>query len=163
LEQTVFGVGDAMTERLPYAKNFRELVVYQKSRRLAREVFHLSKRFPKEETYSLTDQLRRASRAIGANIAEAWGKRSYERHFLSKLTDADAEQYETQHWLEIAIDCGYIAATDGRPLIAACEEIGRLLGGVMARSAAFCNPTALREPLVEYFILEAANDDQVEH
>ena len=109
-----------MTESLPYARNFRELVVYQKSRRLAREVFHLSKRFPKEETYSLTDQVQRASRSIGANRAEAGGKRSDERYFLSKLTDADAEQYETQHWLEIAIDCGYVAPADCRPLIAAC-------------------------------------------
>ena len=150
-----------MTDSLPYARNFRELVVYQKSRRLAREVFNLSKRFPKEETYSLTDQLRRSSRAIGANIAEAWGKRSYEKHFLSKLTDADAEQYETQHWLEVAIDCSYATPADCRPVIAACEEIGRLLGGVMARSDSFCNPTALREPLGEYLIADlAAYDDQ---
>ena len=152
-----------MTESLPYARNFRELVVYQKSRRLAREVFNLSKRFPREEAYSLTDQLRRALRAIGANIAEAWGKRSYEKHFLSKLTDADAEQYETQHWLEVAIDCGYVASVDCRPLIAACEEIGRLLGGVMARSASFCNPNALREPMVEYFIVDSSADDDPQY
>ncbi|MBL7161588.1 MAG: four helix bundle protein [Anaerolineales bacterium] len=89
--------------KLPYASNFRELVVYQKSRQLSRE-----KTFPKEEMYSLIDQIRRSSRSIGAQIAEAWAKRRYERHFISKLTDADGEQYETQHWIDVASDCGYL-------------------------------------------------------
>jgi four helix bundle protein len=64
--------------------------------------------FPKEETFSLTDQIRRSSRSIGANIAEAWAKRRYERHFVCKLTDADGEQMETQHWIGTALDCGYL-------------------------------------------------------
>lgn len=68
------------------------------------------KKFPKEEMYSLTDQVRRSSRSIGAQIAEAWGKRKYERHFVSKLTDADGEQLETQHWIETALDCSYVSA-----------------------------------------------------
>jgi four helix bundle protein len=82
---------------LPHAGSYRELIVYQKARQLAREIFHLSKQFPKEEMYALTDQIRRSSRSIGAQIAESWGKRRYEKHFVSKLTDAVSEQYETEH------------------------------------------------------------------
>jgi four helix bundle protein len=76
---------------------------------LAKAVFEASKTFPREEAYSLTDQGRRASRSIGAQIAEAWAKRRYARHFASKLTDADGEQLETQHWLIMAFDCGYLS------------------------------------------------------
>lgn len=93
---------------LPYVNSFRDLLVYQKSRALAQVVFQVTKQFPKEEMYALTDQIRRSSRSIGAQIAEAWAKRRYEKHFLSKLTDADGEQQETQHWLETAVDCSYI-------------------------------------------------------
>jgi four helix bundle protein len=82
---------------MEYVKSFRDLEVYKLSRALAKDVFDGSKTFPKEEMYSLTDQIRRASRSIGGQIAEAWGKRRYERHFVSKLTDADGEQLETQH------------------------------------------------------------------
>lgn len=91
-----------------YAKSFKELEVYQLSRELTREIFEISKTFPKEEKYSLTDQVRRSSRSVGAQIAEAWGKRRYENHFILKLTDADAEQNETQHWIEVAKECDYI-------------------------------------------------------
>ena len=90
------------------ARCFRDLIVYRKAREVSRLIFETSKSFPKEETYSLIDQVRRSSRSIGAQIAEAWGKRRYERHFISKLTDADAEQLETQHWLETAVDSGYL-------------------------------------------------------
>jgi four helix bundle protein len=82
---------------LPHAESFRDLIVYQKARQLSKEIFQVTKSFPREETYSLTDQIRRSSRSIGAQIAEAWAKRRYEKHFLSKLTDADGEQQETQH------------------------------------------------------------------
>ena len=100
-----------------YAKSFKELRVYQgKTAEVSRALFHHSKKFPKEEMYSLTDQVRRAARSIGAQIAEAWGKRRYERHFVSKLTDADAEQMETQHWIGEALDCGYIADADASRL-----------------------------------------------
>jgi four helix bundle protein len=78
-----------------YARSFRDLVVYQKARQLAREVFNATKRLPDAEAFSLTDQLRRASQSVGGQIAEAWAKRHYVRHFASKLTDADAEQQET--------------------------------------------------------------------
>lgn len=85
---------------LQHAKSFRDLIVHQKARQVAKLIFEQSKSFPKEESYSLTDQIRRAARSIGAQIAEAWGKRRYERHFVSKLSDADAEQLETQHWAD---------------------------------------------------------------
>ncbi len=139
--------------RLPYVTNFRQLIAYQKSRQLSREIFRISKSFPKEEIYSLTDQMRRSSRSIGAQIAEAWAKRFYEKHFRSKLTDADGEQQETQHWIEVAGDCGYIPANQRKILLQNCEEIGRLLGGMMAKSAQFCKPDKVfREPIAEYIV-----------
>ena len=88
-----------MGTQLEYVKHFKDLEVYRRQRMLAKEVFVLSKRFPREEQFSLTDQVRRASRSIGAQIAEAWAKRFYPKHFVSKLTDADGEQMETQQWL----------------------------------------------------------------
>ncbi len=142
--------------KLPYVANFRELIVYRKARKLSRDVFQISKTFPKEEMYSLTDQVRRSSRSIGAQIAEAWAKRRYEKHFLSKLTDADGEQQETQHWVETAVDCGYISQVQGTKLIQQCAEIGRLLGGMMAKSNQFCGklPNVIREPISQYFVGE---------
>lgn len=121
-----------------YAKSFRELEVYKLSRELAREIFQISKSFPKEETYSLTDQIRRSSRSIGAQIAEAWAKRRYEKHFISKLTDADGEQQETQHWLETAFDCNYIDKTNIIGLLKKCESIGKMLNGMITKSKLFC-------------------------
>jgi four helix bundle protein len=137
-----------------YAASFRDLIVYQKARQLSQNIFQISSSFPREETYSLVDQIRRSSRSIGAQIAEAWAKRRYERHFVSKLTDADGEQYETQHWLEIALDCGYIGENEARSLIEDCKEIGRLIGGMIAKSKTFCKAEAIREPMPEYFIQE---------
>jgi four helix bundle protein len=98
--------------------------------------------------------LRRSSRAVGANIAEAWGKRAYEKHFVSKLTDADAEQYETQHWLEVAQDCGYISKKDLDSILMLCEEIVRILGGMIARADSFCNLNIMREAPDDYFIFD---------
>jgi four helix bundle protein len=82
---------------LPHAKSFRELIVYQKTRLLVREIFELTQIFPREEMYSLTDQIRRSSRSVSAQIAEAWAKRWYEKSFINKLVDANGEQMETQH------------------------------------------------------------------
>ncbi len=140
--------------KLPYVSSFRELIVYRKARELSRDVFRVSMSFPKEEMYSLTDQVRRSSRSIGAQIAEAWAKRRYEKHFLSKLTDADGEQQETQHWIETAVDCNYITQAQATKLIQQCAEVGRLLGGMMMKSSQFCStsPNAIREPLVQYFV-----------
>jgi len=113
---------------LPFARSFKELVVYQTTRALARDVFEVTQRFPKEETYSLTDQWRRAVRSIGGQIAEAWAKRRYPRHFASKLTDADGEQQETQHWTITALDCGYLTREEARRLGSQALAIGRMLG-----------------------------------
>jgi four helix bundle protein len=113
-------------EELHHANSFRDLIVYQKARVVAKDIFQISKSFPKDETYSLTDQLRRSSRSVGAQIAEAWGKRQYKKHFLSKLTDADAEQLETQHWIDAAFDCGYVTQDQQRTLLVLLCEIGRM-------------------------------------
>lgn len=138
---------------LEHAESFRDLLVYKKARQLSREIFALTKIFPKDETYSLIDQIRRSSRSVGANIAEAWAKRRYEKHFVSKLTDADGEQQETQHWLGVAFDCGYISESQGRELVEKCLKIGRMLGGMMSKSELFCGemPAAIRETAAEYF------------
>ena len=98
-----------MKSQLEYVTHFKDLEVYRRQRTLAKEVFALSKCFPREEQYSLTDQVRRSLRSIGAQIAESWAKRLYPKHFISKLPDADAEQLETQHWLIEAKDCGYLS------------------------------------------------------
>ena len=139
---------------LKHADSFRDLIVYQKSRQLQREILKLTKSFPKEETYSLTDQIRRSSRSIGANIAEAWAKRRYEKHFISKLTDSDGEQMETQHWIETAQECEYIDGQAGSQLIQKCLEVGRMLGGMMEKSEMFCGepPPIVREEPAEFFI-----------
>ncbi len=139
-------------EPLPYVFSFKKLVAYQKSRGLASAIFQASRGFPREEMFSLTDQIRRSSRAVGANIAESWAKRDYEKHFISKLTDADAEQLETQHWLEIAQDCGYINDQQVRALLLQTEEVGRLIGSMISNAHTFCSSKSTREPGPEYFV-----------
>ena len=140
-----------MTE-LNHAKSFRDLLVYQKAKKLSREIFEISRSFPKEETYSLTDQIRRASRSIGAQIAEAWAKRRYERHFVSKLTDADAEQMETQHWIDEALDCGYLEPKEAEKLTEELMQVGRMLNSMANKANLFCrqNNDVIREDAVEY-------------
>jgi four helix bundle protein len=123
---------------MAHANSFRELEVYKLSRELSRKIFEISKEFPKEEKYSLTDQVRRASRSIGAQIAEAWSKRRYEKHFISKLTDADGEQQETQHWLEVANDCNYINFNTLNELVNMCEQIGEMINGMIYKAHLFC-------------------------
>ncbi|MBI5968904.1 MAG: four helix bundle protein [Deltaproteobacteria bacterium] len=123
---------------LNHVKSFRDLVVYGKTRKVSNAIFEMSKGFPKEETYSLTDQIRRASRSIGAQIAEAWAKRRYERHFVSKLTDADAEQMETQHWIDEACACQYIDTKQAEQLTGELMEIGRMLNSMMNKANLFC-------------------------
>jgi four helix bundle protein len=90
----------------------KELDVYVEAYRLAMDIFKLSQGFPKEERYALTDQIRRSSRAVCANLREAWAKRRYEAHFVSKLTDVDGENSETDTWLDFARDCGYLPAVE---------------------------------------------------
>lgn len=123
---------------LPYATSFTDLIVYQKTRALSREIFILTKRFPREEAYSLTDQWRRAVRSIGAQIAEAWAKRRYPKAFASKLTDADGEQTETQHWALTAFDDGYISREEAAHVGSVCKEIGAMLGQMINSAESFC-------------------------
>jgi four helix bundle protein len=107
------------------------LIVYQKSFELARVIFETSKTFPKEEKYSLTDQIRRSSRAVCANLAEAYCKRRYESHFISKLSDSDMENTETQVWLNFAKEFNYISNEHCMELREISNEIGRLLDYMM--------------------------------
>jgi four helix bundle protein len=123
---------------MEYVKSFRELEVYKLSRQLAKEIFEVSKKFPKEEMYSLTDQVRRSSRSIGAQISEAWAKRRYEKHFISKLTDVDGEQQETQHWIETALDCSYISNETTNSLLSQYASIGKMLNSMINKSSSFC-------------------------
>ena len=118
--------------------NHRDLIAYQKAVELQQAVFEISKTFPKEEVYSLTDQCRRSSRSIGANIAEAWRKRRYEAHFVSKLTDADGENAETDHWLGTALQCGYIDCTRHEMLLAQSTEVGKLIGAMIQTAPRWC-------------------------
>jgi four helix bundle protein len=140
-----------MTE-LNHAKSFRDLVVYQKVRKVSHAIFERSKGFPKEETYSLTDQIRRALRSIGAQIAEAWAKRRYARHFVSKLTDADAEQMETQHWVDEAYDCRYLDSRQAEELTEELMQIGRMLNSMIEKASLFCreNNGMIHDGTVEY-------------
>lgn len=107
--------------------SFKKLLAYQKGFSLAMEIFEISKSFPKEEKYSLTDQVRRSSRAVCANLSEAYRKRRYERHFISKLTDCDAENSETQTWLEFASKCDYISSETENELTEKSLEVGKLI------------------------------------
>jgi len=125
---------------MEYVKSFRDLEVYKISREVSKEIFLLSQNFPREEKFSLTDQIRRSSRSVGAQIAEAWGKRRYEMHFISKLTDADAEQLETQHWLEVSEESRYIESEVSERLLHKCESVGKMIQRMIDKSASFCKP-----------------------
>jgi four helix bundle protein len=107
--------------------DFRELLAYQKAFSLAMEIYNVSKSFPSEEKYSLTDQIRRSSRSVCANIAEAYRKRRYVNHFISKLTDSDGENSETNVWLEFALNCDYITNEQFQTLNEKTLEIGKLI------------------------------------
>jgi four helix bundle protein len=105
-----------------------QLEVFQLAREAAQRFFKLSKRFPKEETYSLTDQGRRAPRAVGALLAEAWRRRKYEAAFVNKLSEAEGEAAETQVWIMHAVDCEYLSKAEGRDLRRLCDRIlGKLV------------------------------------
>ncbi len=121
-----------------HVNSFRDLEVYKLARQLSLDIFEISKRFPKEEMYSLTDQIRRSSRSVGAQIAEAWAKRRYEKHFISKLTDADGEQQETQHWTETSFDCMYISKTTYQDWLERYTTLGRMLNSMINKADSFC-------------------------
>ena len=110
--------------------SFKRLKVFQKSYNLAMEIYELTKTFPKEERYSLTDQIRRASRSVSVNIAEGYRKRRYPKHFTSKITDADAECSETIVWLDFSFNCNYISEEKKNELQYEYQEVGKMLGGM---------------------------------
>ncbi|HBL80621.1 MULTISPECIES: four helix bundle protein [Aequorivita] len=107
--------------------DFKKLIAYQKSFDLGMAIYNVSKSFPKEETYSLTDQIRRSSRSVSANIAEAYRKRKYPRHYISKLTDSDGENSETSVWLDYAFACEYLNENLYKELTQENIEIGKLI------------------------------------
>lgn len=132
--------------------HFRELRVYRMAFDAAMRIFELSKTWPKEERYSLTDQIRRSSRSVCTNIAEAWRKRRYVAHFISKLSDADTEAAETQGWLDFALSCGYIAQEQFTELDGEYEAISGGLVKMMMEPGKWCGPSTLmaREEGVTY-------------
>ena len=115
----------------------KDLNVYKVAYKLAMEIFETTKSFPGEEKYALTSQIRRSSRSICLNLREAWAKRRYEAHFLSKLTDCDGENGETESALDFATECGYISPKEHQALTAMCAEIGRMLGMMIREFESF--------------------------
>lgn len=122
------------TERINSAKDLR---VYKKAYTLAMEIFNISKRWPSEEKFSLTDQIRRSSRSVCSNLREAWSKRRYAAHFISKLTDVDGENSETDTWLDFAKDCGYLSKEQHRHLVEECQTVGAMLGSMSKKPTPF--------------------------
>jgi four helix bundle protein len=131
-------------------QEFKELRVYQQAYEAATTIFELSKEWPKEETHSLTDQIRRSSRSVCANVAEAWRKRRYERHFVSKLSDADAEAAETRTWLQFGCDCGYLSEEAFDQLDETYNQICGGLVNMMKDPEPWCGPSRTHEPSVPY-------------
>jgi four helix bundle protein len=158
----VLSLGTALKVKkmeLEYARSFRDLLAYKRAFLVAKRIFEFSKSFPEDEKFALTSQIRRSSRSIGAQITEAWAKRKYERHFISKLTDADGEQLETQHWTRVAYSRGYLEESDARSLITALEEIGRLLQGMIDKAESFCSASRAAEAEASFLYKIADTDD----
>ena len=120
-------------------QGFRDLIVYQKSYKLAMEIFEITKSFPKEEKYSLVDQVRRSSRSVPANIAEAWVKRKYPKSFVSKLLDSLAEEAETEVWIDMSKDCKYIKDQLHSSLLERYQEVAKMLNSMINTPEKFCN------------------------
>ena len=115
----------------------KDLEVYKKAYKLAMDIFKISKTFPAEEKYALTSQIRRSSRSVCLNLREAWAKRRYEAHFISKLTDCDGENSEADSSLDFAKDCKYIKESEHKRLTGMCAEVGRMLGGMLKNPEKF--------------------------
>lgn len=113
------------------SQGYKDLTVYKKAYAAAMEIFNESKKFPKEEMYSLTDQIRRSSRSVCANLAEAYRKRLYPKHFVSKLSDSDGECAETMVHLDFARDCGYLAESKHKLILEEYLQVGKMLGSMM--------------------------------
>jgi four helix bundle protein len=117
--------------------DFKELLAYKKAFSLAMEIKKVSDSFPKEEKYALTDQVRRSSRSVCANIAEAYRKRRYINHFISKLTDSDGENSETSVWLDFALECNYLSKEQHIDMVVKSEEIGKLINYMILNPTRF--------------------------
>ena len=120
------------------AKSFRDLNVYKMSRESALKIFQITKTFPAEERYSLTDQIRRSSRAVNAMIAAAWARRRYRAAFISKLDEALEEAAETQSWLDASMDCAYISQSQFQSLDSTWQSVGAMINGMINRADDFC-------------------------
>jgi four helix bundle protein len=129
-------------------RGHKDLKTYQLAADLAMKVFRLSKAFPPDERYSLTSQIRRSSRSVAANLAEGFRKRQYPNMFVSKLADSDGEATETQVWLDFACKCGYLTSDEHEKLITAYEDLGKMLGRMMAEPERFI-PRSISEKKVE--------------
>jgi len=119
-------------------QGFRDLIVYQKSYKLAMEIFEITKTYPKEEKYLLIDQIRRSSRSIPSNIAEAWVKRKYPKSFVSKLLDSLAEESETEVWIDMSQDCKYIEDQLHNNLLERYQEVAKMLNSMINTPDKFC-------------------------
>lgn len=119
-------------------ESFKDLIVYQKAYKLAMEIFEISKSFPKEEKYSLTDQIRRSSRSVTTCIAESWAKRRYEKSFINKLTDSLGEENETEVWLDFSKDCNYIQKEIQETLLSEYDEVRKMLISMINNADKWC-------------------------
>ncbi|GIK39766.1 MAG: hypothetical protein BroJett011_35990 [Chloroflexota bacterium] len=124
--------------KVELAQTYKELQVYQLAFESAMRIYELSKRWPSEEEYALIDQIRRSSRSVCGNIAEAWRKRRYPAHFVSKLSDADTEATETEVWLEFALRCSYISNADHTQLADNYDHVCRMLSKMMTNPESWC-------------------------
>ncbi len=123
---------------MSHANSFKDLIVYQKAYKLAMEIFEISKDFPKEEKYSLTDQIRRSSRSVTSNLAEAWAKKRYIKSFASKLVDSLGEEYETENWLDYSKDCRYIQNETHERILSEYDEVRKMLISMINNPEKWC-------------------------
>ncbi len=137
---------------MAFAQHHKDLRVFQSGFQTAMKIFEASKNWPKEERYSLTDQIRRSSRSVCANIAEAWQKRLYVGSFVSKLSDANAEAPETEVWLDFALACGYMDEPLYKELYSQCHSICGGLVKMISEPESWCGPASTREEPGEYSV-----------
>ena len=127
-----------MSNKKSLYRGYRDLKVYQMSYQLALDIHELTKKYPKEERYSLTDQIRRSSRSVPGNLAEAWKKRRYEKAFIAKIIDATGEAGETEVWLDFSMDFGYLDMAKQEELMEKYDEVNRMLYGMIDKAGKFC-------------------------
>ena len=118
--------------------DYKDLIVFKKAFSLAMDIFEISKSFPADEKYSLSDQIRRSSRSVCTNLGEAYRRRKYPSHFVSKLADSDAENTETEIWIQFSFDCKYIIDAQYKDFSERCAEVGRILGYMIRHPDKYC-------------------------